>query len=825
MSLKIPAIAQYAEIFGDREINGRRINIEQLIAELSEEFGPEIARVLNARREWLELRVPVNEKCAFPRWDDEFRDAEGNTRTFREIVQGLIDNFLGRDTPLRWRLNENIPVPEDAHPIKNPGLELTGPWYPLSKAIHQLNADVAVAFEDEEDASPAWHVPLGSPNQTPSVFEGRRNVKRILAGEVPEPYYERGKVYRIQKPRENWPTVFHRIPGIHLLDFHITLNGKPVPAIIVSSVIYILNNYESLKQAGSGVYFYVPKVQTPEEALIIEKLLRRLEDLLGLGRGSIKIAMLYEEANAGRFLPIILWIWRERLIKSSVGRWDYLGSLIEIWKDEAVLPDPQTITMTSPNMMVYQRYNTLMMLMAGMSEQGLNAAPVGGMAAVMMYPQTDPYGRFKYNLKALRDIKLDKLRERLIGLIFVPEEPIPLNSKITLEDILAGRIKGKLYDTLRQSWVATKEEDYVAAGTEPLRADLKELQAIIDAEVEMVMVDGKHLATVRSGLTPEEKQRLQALGLLNEDGKITPWVIPKNKIDTPEKLFSKELWGEDLWHALYDIPRGDITIEHIQHAFYMAANHGFQILNGNLPAAIDDYELNQRLMNDLATYRIFVSWLWTLLHHQAVITKDGYIKKPALTENGVIPYVNDVQVRAGMRFTLDLFEKVWKAHQEWTRAFYAEQDRRAATRLLDQFAIPATKRDEVLSQVEEVLSQAYSSGPFRELSLEDAAIRIAELVGRNPEDVVEVIRREAPRFDRSFAPIIMEVLWRQLSSPRYIQHSARVLFIVSEASDELRSQIMEAIFSPSREEVVRKIQEGKLDPSVLPIHDYIYDYR
>jgi malate synthase len=28
-----------------------------------------------------------------------------------------------------------------------------------------------------------------------------------------------------------------------------------------------------LKSAGSGVYFYVPKVQTPDEALVIEKML------------------------------------------------------------------------------------------------------------------------------------------------------------------------------------------------------------------------------------------------------------------------------------------------------------------------------------------------------------------------------------------------------------------------------------------------------------------------------------------------------------------------------------------------------------------------
>ena len=83
-----------------------------------------------------------------------------------------------------------------------------------------------------------------------------------------------------------------------------------------------------------------------------------------------------------------------------------------------------------------------------------------------------------------------------------------------------------------------------------------------------------------------------------------------------------------------------------------------------------------RFMNDLATYRIDVSWLWTLLRHQAVITKDGYLKRPAMTEDGIEPAENADHVKAGTPFTKDLFDKLWKYHNEWTQAFFAEQDRR-----------------------------------------------------------------------------------------------------------------------------------------------------
>lgn len=75
------------------------------------------------------------------------------------------------------------------------------------------------------------------------------------------------------------------MPGLHILDFDVRVDGRPAPAFITSAVLYAVNNYESLKRAGSGVYFYIPKVQTPAEALVIEKILKRLEEAMGLRRG------------------------------------------------------------------------------------------------------------------------------------------------------------------------------------------------------------------------------------------------------------------------------------------------------------------------------------------------------------------------------------------------------------------------------------------------------------------------------------------------------------------------------------------------------------
>jgi malate synthase len=757
-------LQKFPELFGAKKVNGREVNVEEAITTLTRELRPAIAAALSARRELLASPAPVREKYGWPKWNAQFEDpVSGKNWSYRQIVQGMIDNFLGRESERRWRLNDEVPIPADAHPLKNAGLELTGPWQPLDMAFNALNSPAPMNMPDFEDASPPHFQPDGTPSNQPiGIFAALHNAKEIFAGRWTNRSYEvvkKGKKreYRINKPPGQWPTRFGRPPGIHINYDHVTVDEAPAPAVVVVTVLWTFNNYDSLKAAGTGVYFYIPKLQTPEEALILEKLLSQIEGMIGVAAGTFKIKVLYEEGNAGLSLPAIAWVLRRRLLGTNVGRWDYLGSLIEMWKDDprGVYPDPQSINMAAPVMIAYQRYNALMMLMAGMKNGELeNAAPIGGMAAVMIYQSGDPYGRSRYNPLALRAMVIDKLRERMLGLLFVPEQPLPPGQPPTLADILAKRVKGRLYDAYRQSWVASPEPDYVAAGNAPLRAPVEQLQSILDAPQAAVMVKDKPVPTVTSGLSQAERVVLESRGLLNAQGRITPQIVTKDSVDAPEKIFTPQLWD-----AIYGVPEGEITIEHIQHAFYMAANYGFQILNGNFAAAIDDYELKLRFMNDLATYRIDVSWLWTLLRHQAAITQDGYLKRPALTEDGVEPAANADTVKAGTRFTRELFEKLWNYHNEWTRAFFAEQDRRG----------------------------------------------------------------DPGRFDRSKADLIMELLRKQLLSPRYIQHSARVLFVMGQATRQERGPLLEAIFDLSREETVKRVQTGTLSPAALAAHDYIFD--
>ena len=105
------------------------------------------------------------------------------------------------------------------------------------------------------------------------------------------------------------------------------------------------------------------------------------------------------------------------------------------------------------------------------------------------------------------------------------------------------------------------------------------------------------------------------------------------------------------------------------------------------------------------------------------------------------------QVKAGSRFTPALFQKMWDYHNEWTAQFFAELDRMG----------------------------------------------------------------DPGRFDRSKAPLIMELLKRQLLSPQ-IHPAQRAPAVRAGAGRrrQEREQILEAVFDLSREEIVKRVNAGKM---------------
>jgi malate synthase len=578
---------KYSSLFGPKILNGRTVVVEDVIAQLTEAVRGELPQLLAER---LAFQDKVGRKAArygFLPATEEIRDADGNRATVAAIRRGMLDGFFGRQTPDAWRANPTVPIPADT---MRPGLEGTGPAIDMGMAMGALNSGASQWMWDWEDAGGDYKDQL---------YRAWVNLADILAHKWDgKPYVHPAKkrTYTIDVPPEKWPTILHRVAGLHLRNRQMTLDGEPVPAMIPGLVIHALSNYESQKKNGSGIYYYIPKIETWQEARLVATLLKGLEEAMGVTRGTLKIKMLNERAEYLLQMDAIMWVLRENLIGPNVGRWDYINSREEMFRHDPamVIPDPHTVTMTEPSMSYYTMYNALLATLAG-------AMPIGGMAAQMQNPRAP-----ENDAKALRDIWFDKLRERLTGLL---------------------RIDGKLFDTYRQSWVATVQRDYVEAGREPLETDFAGLQRVVDK------------------LTPDERGRLEALRLL-ENGRIKPLELTAADL-TVEKLFSEEARDR-----LLSRPKGPTTEDGLRYAMYMATEYMYQQLQGNNAAAILDPKTGLRFMNDLATYEIFWHFVYLAVYHGVELTADGKMS------------------RKGDRVTPELFVKLIDERRETVKELF-----------------------------------------------------------------------------------------------------------------------------------------------------------
>jgi len=155
----------------------------------------------------------------------------------------------------------------------------------------------------------------------------------------------------------DFTTKIFRPRGLHLDDRHIRQSpDHGFSASIVDTTLYIVNNFEALRQAGSSLVLYLPKIQTAEEAALWNDILATLEQHLGLPFGTIKAYVLVEQLEACFQLMEIRAALGRHFVGFNTGRWDYINSVSDAmaWDPSFVNPNIDAITMTYGYMRVYE---------------------------------------------------------------------------------------------------------------------------------------------------------------------------------------------------------------------------------------------------------------------------------------------------------------------------------------------------------------------------------------------------------------------------------------------------------------------------------------
>nr|WP_294851774.1 malate synthase A [uncultured Sphingomonas sp.] len=285
--------------------------------------------------------------------------AERETRQ-RGYDRGERPDFRSDTTDIRdsgWRIG---PIPAD---LLDRRVEITGPTN-AKMVINALNSGAKVFMADFEDATaPKWD----------ELIQGQINLKDRWSGTLAFTDPVSGKRYKLNdKPA----VLIVRPRGLHLPEDHARIEGETVSGGFFDAALYLANNAKTALAAGSGPYFYLPKLESMEEAALWSDVLSLCEDRLGLDRGTIKVTVLIETLPAAFQMDEILHALKDHIVGLNCGRWDYIFSAIKrIGRSpDWLTPDRSAMTMDKAFLAAYS-----LRLVATCHRRG--AFAMGGMSA------------------------------------------------------------------------------------------------------------------------------------------------------------------------------------------------------------------------------------------------------------------------------------------------------------------------------------------------------------------------------------------------------------------------------------------------------------
>jgi malate synthase len=299
--------------------------------------------------------------------------------------KGELPDFLAETRKIResdWKVGK---LPKD---LLDRRVEITGP-VDRKMVVNALNSSAEVFMADFEDAcSPSWD----------NLIEGQINLKDRWDNKIDFTDPVTGKEYKLG---QKVATLVVRPRGWHLLEEHVTVGGKPVSGALFDFGLYLFHCAQKARAAGSGPYFYLPKIESHQEAKLWNDVFVFAQRKLKMPKGTIKATVLIETLPAAFEMDEILYELRDHIAGLNCGRWDYIFSFIKrLGKNKRFLtPDRGVMTMDRAFLRAYS-----LLLIRTCHRRG--AFAMGGMAA-----QIPVRGDAVKNEAAFTKVRQDKERE------------------------------------------------------------------------------------------------------------------------------------------------------------------------------------------------------------------------------------------------------------------------------------------------------------------------------------------------------------------------------------------------------------------------------
>jgi malate synthase len=217
-----------------------------------------------------------------------------------EIDAGKLPDFLPETRAIRDGNWVCAPIPAD---LLDRRVEITGP-VDRKMIVNALNSGASVFMADFEDANtPRWD------NNLQGHINLRDAIRRRIDFTSPE-----GKPYRLD---EKTAVLFVRPRGWHLPEKHVLIDGQPISGGLFDFALYFFHNAKPLMAAGSGPYFYLPKLESHLEARLWNDVFVAAQRELGVPQGTIRATVLIETLLAAFEMDEILYELREHSAAST----------------------------------------------------------------------------------------------------------------------------------------------------------------------------------------------------------------------------------------------------------------------------------------------------------------------------------------------------------------------------------------------------------------------------------------------------------------------------------------------------------------------------
>jgi len=268
------------------------------------------------------------------------------------------------------------PVPDE---LKKPGIEISGPCSITSMFINALNPGpegerAEGDLDDDEDS--------GGHRLVDTV----RAAANRLAAVNRELYFndtERKREYKVVPG--DLPFFMHRERGLHLDEPDVRVDGTPVNAAILGTALTLFYAGRAQADRGQGIYFYLPKLETPEEARFYRELFDACRERLPfLAKATIRGIILVESLPCVYAMEEMLQALGPYAAGLNAARWDLKASIFEyVMADpKSVWPDRFGVDIKTTPFLA----NIFRRLVAICLRRG--AVPIGGMATAL--PSNDP---------------------------------------------------------------------------------------------------------------------------------------------------------------------------------------------------------------------------------------------------------------------------------------------------------------------------------------------------------------------------------------------------------------------------------------------------